>query len=407
MSAVAAVELCDLAIGYRRRRGRATTVAAGLRAIARRGELTALLGPNGCGKSTLIRTLCGVQPVLDGGVLLDGVDLTRMSRADCAQRVAVVLTDRVDPGLLSVRELVGLGRIPHVGLTARLSADDHAIVEWALDAVQARYLAARPAAQLSDGERQRVLTARALAQQTALLILDEPTAFLDVAARVGLVEMLRGLAREHGLAVIISTHELELALRVADRVWLLETGGVLHDAIPEELLLAGRLGALVDATFVDRDTLRFDPTDGAFVFSGTSGRHARIEAPEPLGGMLQRVLSRENWRRGEPAEIVITATRADAITVHTGTHPAALTTLNTLPMLLRTLAVRKRTCLPAAETVAALSEVSAIGPFFTIGTGLLAEDGWLPVRRLYTDTRLLAGIIATVQDRIYTRDRRV
>ena len=239
MNEVAAVQLYDLAIGYRRRRRRRTTVASGLQAVARRGELTVLLGPNGCGKSTLIRTLCGLHPALEGHVRLDGVELTCMSRADCAQRVAVVLTDRVDPGLLSVREIVGLGRIPHVGPTAKLAAGDHAIVDWALEAVQARHLAARPMSQLSDGERQRVLTARALAQQTGLLVLDEPTAFLDATARVSLVGMLRGLARDHGLAIIMSTHELELALRVADRVWLLDAAGGLRDALPEELRPAG------------------------------------------------------------------------------------------------------------------------------------------------------------------------
>ncbi|MGH3969757.1 MAG: ABC transporter ATP-binding protein, partial [Mycobacterium sp.] len=169
------IELCDLTIGYHRRR-RATTVAAGLRALARRGELTVLLGPNGCGKSTLIRTLCGLQPALDGRVLLDGADLARVGADELARRVAVVLTDRIDPGLLSARELVGLGRIPHLRLGARLSPRDHAVVDWALAAVRAEHLAARPAAELSDGERQRVLTARALAQQPSVLVLDEPTA---------------------------------------------------------------------------------------------------------------------------------------------------------------------------------------------------------------------------------------
>ncbi len=189
------LEFRQLAIGYRSRR-RTTSVAAGLSAAARPGELTVLLGPNGCGKSTLIRTLCGLQPALSGEVLLDGTPLADVAVNQLARRVAVVLTDRVEPGLLSARELTALGRIPYLGLTGRLTPDDHRIVEEALDAVEARHLAARPAAVLSDGQRQRVLTARALAQQPEVLVLDEPTAFLDVPSRTGLVEMLRDLARE-------------------------------------------------------------------------------------------------------------------------------------------------------------------------------------------------------------------
>ncbi|EUA07265.1 iron compound ABC superfamily ATP binding cassette transporter, ABC protein [Mycobacterium xenopi 4042] len=122
------IELRDLAIGYRRRR-RIGVVAADLRGRACRGELTVLLGPNGCGKSTLIRTLCRLQPALAGQALLDGEDLTELAPDELARRVAVVLTDRFDPGLLSARELVGLGRIPHVGVTARLTRDDHAVID--------------------------------------------------------------------------------------------------------------------------------------------------------------------------------------------------------------------------------------------------------------------------------------
>lgn len=255
MTAPAAVELRDLAIGYRRRWRHTSTVAADLHARAHRGELTALLGPNGCGKSTLIRTLCGLQPALGGQVLFDGTDLAKITPSALAGRVAVVLTDRIDPGLLSTAELVGLGRLPQLGLSARMTAADHAVVDWALHAVNATHLAGRPAAELSDGERQRVLTARAIAQQPAVLVLDEPTAFLDVSARVGLVEMLHGLAREQQLAIVLSTHELELALRVADRAWLLDTTGTLRDGVPEEQVRAGEIAALFDC-----EALRFAPT---------------------------------------------------------------------------------------------------------------------------------------------------
>lgn len=239
------VELRQLAIGYRIGRSfrpaRTRTVADRLAATACRGELTVLLGPNGSGKSTLLRTLAGLQPSLAGQVLLDGQDLAGLAADELARRVAVVLTDRVDAGLLSARELAGLGRTPHLGFAGRLGARDREVVAWALAAVGAGALADRPAGELSDGERQRVLTARALAQEPSLLVLDEPTAFLDVPSRVGLVELLRRLADERDLAVLMSTHDLELALRVADRVWLLGRDHRLTSGTPEQLALSGQI----------------------------------------------------------------------------------------------------------------------------------------------------------------------
>lgn len=321
------LQVRGLSIGYRRR---TRPVATGLDARAQPGELTALLGPNGCGKSTLIRTVCGLQPALSGQVILDGVDLSGLPAGERARRVAVVLTDRVDAGLLSVRELVGLGRIPHLGLRGRLGPDDDAVVDAVLAAVHADHLAARPVAELSDGERQRILTARALAQQPRLLVLDEPTAFLDVPSRAGLTDLLRRIAREQGLTIVMSTHDLELALRVADRVWLMHPGGELLDAIPEELMLAGRIGALFDA-----DTVRFDPGTCTVVPAAATRRAARIEAPGPLHTALARVLAREGWHPDEPAEIVVAATEPDAITVHGAGHSPVAVALSALPALLR------------------------------------------------------------------------
>lgn len=375
------IELRDLAIGYRRR-----VVAAGLHAKASRGELTVLLGPNGCGKSTLIRTLCGLQPALDGRVLLDGDDLAGLRSGELARRVAVVLTDRIEPGLLSTRELVGLGRIPHLGVTGRLARDDHAVVDWALHAVGAAHLAERPAAELSDGERQRVLTARALAQQPSVLVLDEPTAFLDVPSRAGLVQVLRGLARDDGLAVVMSTHDLELALRVADRVWLLGADGTLVDAIPEEHLLSGRIEEL-------------------FAVPDRGRRSARVDAPDPLGSALRRLLAREGWGTGEPAAIVVAAAEPDRITVRAAGF-AAEAALSGLPPLLRELPPSSHRAVPEPQTTAMLTELSAVSQYFAVGTGPI-DDSWRPVQRLYTDTELLDGIVRRVQARIDTSERRV
>jgi iron complex transport system ATP-binding protein len=393
------IELHDLAIGYRGLR-RADVVAAGLHGRACRGELTVLLGPNGCGKSTLIRTLCRLQPALDGQVLLDGKDLAEMAPDELARRIAVVLTDRFDPGLLSAREVVGLGRIPHLGVTGRLTRNDHAVVDWALRAVGAAHLAVRPAAELSDGERQRVLTARALAQQPSVLVLDEPTAFLDVASRAASVQLLRNLARSQQLAIVLSSHDLELALRVADRVWLLGPDGTLVDAIPEELTLSGRIGSIFDS-----DTLHFDALDGMFVMRNTGGRCARVDAPAPLRGALQRVLAREGWRIGEPAEIVVTAAEPDRITVRAA-GSATSAPLGGLPALLREHPSTTHRCAPEPHTTAMLAELATVGPYFVVGAGP-AGRRWRPVQQLYTDTDMLDGIVGRVQVRIDTSERRV
>ena len=399
--APAAVELAGLVIGYRSRR-RSTTVATGLAAQARRGELTVLIGPNGAGKSTLIRTLAGLQPALGGRVLLDGTDLTALPRDELARRVAVVLTERVDPGLLSARELVGLGRIPHLGLGGRLRPADEEIIDWALAATGAQHLASRPATELSDGECQRVLTARALAQQPGLLILDEPTAFLDVSSRAALFGLLRELARDQQLAVVLSTHDLELALRVADRVWLMDPAGTLVDTVGEELMVSGRIGEMFG-----NDTLRFDPASGMFTFVGDANeRTARVDAEEPLRSALTRVLSREGWGLGDSAEIVLTATDPAAVMLRS-TSGNQVMALRDLPQRLRALPATTHCCASQDQTIAALAELSTVSSYFAVSTGVADDADWHPVTQLYTDPDLLADAIAGVQDRIGAADLRV
>lgn len=248
--------LHDLAVGHRR----GPAVLTGVTLDARPGELTALLGPNGAGKSTLLRTVAGLLPTVSGTVTLDGADLLALSPAARARRVAVVLTERVDPGLLTAWELVALGRHPHTGPRGTLRPADRAAVDDALAAVRASAFADRRVGRLSDGERQRVLVARALAQAPDLLLLDEPTAFLDAPSRVSVTGLLRRLARERGIVVVVSTHDVELALRVADRVWLLDRDGGVRTGPPAALVDGGAVGAAFDS-----DELRFDAGAGTFV----------------------------------------------------------------------------------------------------------------------------------------------
>src|SRR5690606_33133218 len=162
---------------------------------------------NGIGKSTLLRTLARMQPALSGTIALGGDPLESLSGFELARRLGVVLTDRVAPASLRIRQVIELGRYPHSGWLGGLDARDHDVVDWALDVVGASHLADRDVARVSDGERQRVMIARALAQEPVLLMLDEPTAFLDVSARVELMALLRRLTRAGTLAVLVTTHD--------------------------------------------------------------------------------------------------------------------------------------------------------------------------------------------------------
>lgn len=245
------LQTVDLTIGYGKpRRGNhvgvrrpTAIVASGLNLKLRAGELVCLLGPNGAGKSTLMRTLAGMQPPLEGKVEAAGENVHTIPPAQLARLLAIVLTERIDVGNLSAYDLTALGRHPYTDWTGQLRNVDHLVVEKALKAVQATPLRWRAVNELSDGERQKVMIARALAQEPAILLLDEPTAFLDLPRRVEIMAMLRTLTRTTGCAILLSTHDLDLALRSADRLWLLESSGVMHTGAPEELVLNGVFAA--------------------------------------------------------------------------------------------------------------------------------------------------------------------
>jgi iron complex transport system ATP-binding protein len=235
---VTTLEARSLVAGYRH--GRRTSIVVEVESLrAAAGQLTAVIGPNGSGKSTLLRTLVGSQPPIRGEVLLDGTDMRHLDREERARKVAVVLTDRIDPGLLTVGDVVLLGRHPHTGWRGDLTAEDIRIAHGASARLGVDALWNRSFGELSDGQRQRVLVARALAQQPTVLVLDEPTAFLDIAGRVELTLIVADLASD-GLTVVVSTHDLDLALSHADRVWLV-AGATVTDNSPAELANSGAL----------------------------------------------------------------------------------------------------------------------------------------------------------------------
>ena len=304
--AAAVLRTQNLAIGYRLSRRQERVVAAGLDVQVEAGEMVCLLGPNGAGKSTLMRTLAGLQPALAGDIWLAGTLLGKLSASELARRLSVVLTDRVDVGNLSAFGLVSLGRHPYTGWSGGLNETDRAAVVAALDAVGATALSQRPVLELSDGERQKVLIARALAQEPRLILLDEPTAFLDLPRRVEMMGMLRTLARETWKAILLSTHDLDLALRSADRLWLLGGDGLLHAGAPEDLVLSGAF----ERAFASQ-RVNFDAFSGSFRIERPAAGIVHLRGEGLSRRWTERALEREgycvdNERAGIPvAEIVI------------------------------------------------------------------------------------------------------
>ena len=205
------------------------------------GELTCLLGSNGAGKSTLLRTLSAFLPPLGGEVTLLSRPLKEYKARELSTIIGVVLTERVTLQNMSVEELVGMGRSPYTGFWGRLSEVDRKKISDALALVGIESLRGRMVQTLSDGERQKVMIAKALAQETPIIFLDEPTAFLDYPSKVEILHLLHRLSREAGKTVFLSTHDLELALQIADRIWLMDKAGGVHIGTPEALTEDGSL----------------------------------------------------------------------------------------------------------------------------------------------------------------------
>ena len=205
------------------------------------GRLVCLLGPNGAGKSTLLRTLCGFQPPIAGTVTISGNDITTMSAAEVARLVSVVLTDRPLTSSLTAAEMVGMGRAPYTGFWGRLSDDDRRLVSEAMQTVGIAPLATRRMGQLSDGELQKVMIAKALAQHTPVIVLDEPTAFLDYPSKVAVMKTLARLAHDEGKTILMSTHDLELAAQLGDELMEIENKHIRKITADEVSRIIGRL----------------------------------------------------------------------------------------------------------------------------------------------------------------------
>lgn len=228
----------QLCVGFRN--GRAEKVLfENLELRLREGELVCFMGPNGIGKSSLIRTLAGLQDPLSGVVSIPGKE-----RKDFPKMISVVLTNSVSRTNLSVRDLVAFGRYPYLSWDIRLSVNDEKIVDHAIESINIQHLADAQVSQLSDGQMQMVMIARSLAQDTPIILLDEPTAHLDLNNRIEIMKLLRRLSRELKKTILVSTHELDLALQTADLVWLAGNNLNIQTGIPEDLVLDGSFDSI-------------------------------------------------------------------------------------------------------------------------------------------------------------------
>ncbi|MFA6128509.1 MAG: ABC transporter ATP-binding protein [Bacteroidales bacterium] len=230
------LESHHLAIGYPFGSNLPLILANDLELNIERGQVIGLLGPNGSGKSTLLRTLAGLQPSISGFVTVLGQTIRSNQVRQTARMLSVVLTDRIDVRNLTVYELVSMGRYPYTDWLGRTGSDDEQRIRTALEQVRLKGYASRMFNELSDGEQQRTLLAKALAQDTPLIILDEPTAHLDLPNRISIMRLLRYLADETGKSILFSTHDLDLAIHTSDLLWLLPKGGAMLKGSPAELM---------------------------------------------------------------------------------------------------------------------------------------------------------------------------
>ncbi len=253
-----------------------------------RGEIVGILGPNGCGKSTLLKTLANILRPISGTAYIDGKEIFKLKPSELAKKMSIMLTERSDVGYLTAFDVVALGRHPHSGIFGRLNERDVEVVLECLRIVNAEHLADRLFFEMSDGERQKVLIARALAQEPEVMLLDEPTSFLDAKHKVELMLLLRKIASEKEVAVVLTTHDVELALRICDRVVLVGNGKIVREGSPEDVLTAENLSRAYGLS-----SAYFDACIGSFEIRNCSNAKVHVVCGGGSGSKLMRFLSKK------------------------------------------------------------------------------------------------------------------
>lgn len=280
------IHIENLSIGYPGKSD-VKVVADGICAGINSGELTCLLGANGVGKSTLLRTLSAFQPKLGGEIRIHGKEIESYTDKQLSRVISVVLTEKCDIRNMSVTELIGLGRSPYTGFWGTLTKEDRQVVERAVALVGIPHLAHRMVHTLSDGERQKVMIAKALAQETPVIYLDEPTAFLDFPSKVEMMQLLHHLSRQTDKTIFLSTHDLELALQIADKIWLMDKANGVTIGTPEDLALNGSL-----SSFFARKGIVFDLETGLFRVDNEYTMQIRLSGHGQRYAMVRKALQR-------------------------------------------------------------------------------------------------------------------
>ena len=281
------IETQELTVGYGKK-----AVVTNINQEMLKGQYICLLGPNGSGKTTILRTLARLLSPIKGAIYHNNHVLSSIKSDELAKTMAVVLTDRISPGLITVFEFTALGRYPHTGFLGKLTKDDIIKVEEALQLVGAYELSDRYYNELSDGEKQKVLLARALAQEPEVIILDEPTVHLDLRHRIDVIEILRNFCHEKGITVIVSLHDVDIALKISEIVILVKNGQIVDYGCPEDIIKGDTISSLYDLNKV-----YFNNNLGTMELKGNNeGDLVYVVAGAGSGVKVYRLLSKHGFR---------------------------------------------------------------------------------------------------------------
>lgn len=256
------VELKELAVGYR-----GEPLIRDINIGIEKGKIVTLIGPNGAGKSTILKSITRQLKTISGSVYVENEELQKMSYKDMATKIAVVLTERLKPELMTCHDVVATGRYPYTGRLGILSKEDELKVDQAMEAVHAQELGSRNFQEISDGQRQRVLLARAICQEPEIMILDEPTSFLDIRYKLELLGILRNMAKEKGITVILSLHEIDLAQKMSDKILCVKGDRVAGYGTPEEIFTSEKIREIYEI-----DNGFYDPCFGSIELPKVEGK---------------------------------------------------------------------------------------------------------------------------------------
>lgn len=294
------IETHNLSIGYKQFGKGKKELFPPINVDLNEGDIVALAGPNGAGKTTLFKTFSATLEPLDGQIFLFGKELRSYSAAERAKLFSIVLTERPDDMFLKVFDVVALGRYPYLGMWARLKNTDYQTIEECLDVSGVLHLINRPFHSLSDGERQKVMISKALAQDTPIIFMDEPAAFLDYPSKIELMTLMLRLSREQGKTIMFSSHDLDILLRTADKLWIVANDKPLVWGVPEDIVLNG----LIDDYF-SRDGMKFDLQTAQFTSFQTTKCEVGINQQDVRSQWVARALTRKGFAVVEPQKGIV------------------------------------------------------------------------------------------------------